>query len=135
MGKTIKQIADELCVSKQAVWQRVKRSSDLTAMLVTHSTTVNGTIYVDAEMEQSIKMQYPDRLTVDGGGVNITETSVNEGVNVDGRGVNIAETTVNKGVNVDGRGVNVDVNTLIETLQKTVESLQHQLIVKDKHIN
>ena len=32
-GKTIKQIADELRVSKQAIWQRVKRREELSAML------------------------------------------------------------------------------------------------------
>ena len=112
-GKTIKQIADELCVSKQAIWQRVKRSEELSAMLSNHSRTVNGTIYVDTDLECRIKEQYPNRSTIDG-----------TGVNVDGATVNMSE-------HVDGTGV----NTLIETLQKNVDMLQQQLTVKDKQID
>ena len=107
-GKTIKQIADELRVSKQAIWQRVKRREELSAMLQDHSETINGTIHVDAVLEQRIKEQYPER----------TASAV-----VDETGVNIPST------------VDVDVNTLITTLQNTVDMLQQQLTVKDKQIN
>ena len=126
-GKTIKQIADELRVSKQAVWQRVKRSEELSAMLADHSENVNGTIHVDDVLEQRIKEQYPERNTpetVDDTSVNIDETTVNSSETVD-------ETTVN----IDKTTVNVDINTLIVTLQNTVDTLQQQLTVKDKQID
>ena len=129
-GKTIKQIADELRVSKQAVWQRVKRSEELSAMLADHSENVNGTIHVDDVLEQRIKEQYPERNTpetVDETSVNIDETTVN----IDETTVNIDETTVN----VDETNNNVDINTLIVTLQNTVDTLQQQLTVKDKQID
>lgn len=119
-GKTIKQIADELRVSKQAVWQRVKRSEELSAMLADHSESVNGTIHVDDVLEQRIKEQYPER--------NTPET-------VDDTSVNIDETTVNSSETVDGTSDNIDVNTLIATLQNTVDTLQQQLTVKDKQID
>ena len=119
-GKTIKQIADELRVSKQAVWQRVKRSEELSAMLADHSESVNGTIHVDDVLEQRIKEQYPER--------NTPET-------VDDTSVNIDETTVNSSETVDGTSGNIDVNTLIATLQNTVDTLQQQLTVKDKQID
>lgn len=126
-GKTIKQIADELRVSKQAVWQRVKRSEELSAMLADHSENVNGTIHVDDVLEQRIKEQYPERNTpetVDETTVNVDETTVNSSETVD-------ETTVN----IDKTTVNVDINTLIVTLQNTVDTLQQQLTVKDKQID
>ena len=122
-GKTIKQIADELRVSKQAVWQRVKRSEELSAMLADHSENVNGTIHVDDVLEQRIKEQYPERNTPE----TVDETSVN----IDETTVNIDETTVN----VDETNNNVDINTLIVTLQNTVDTLQQQLTVKDKQID
>ena len=127
-GRTIKQIADELSVSKQAVWQRVKRSAELSAMLADHSETVNGTVYVDDVLEQRIKEQYPERPTVD-------ETPINIGETVDETGVNVDKTTVNKAQNVDETSSEIDVNTLIVTLQNTVDTLQQQLTVKDKQID
>ena len=127
-GKTIKQIADELRVSKQAVWQRVKRSAELSAILADHSETVNGTVYVDDVLEQRIKEQYPERPTVD-------ETPINIGETVDETGVNVDKTTVNKAKNVDETSSEIDVNTLIVTLQNTVDTLQQQLTVKDKQID
>lgn len=127
-GRTIKQIADELSVSKQAVWQRVKRSAELSAMLADHSETVNGTVYVDDVLEQRIKEQYPERPTVD-------ETPINIGETVDETGVNVDKTTVNKAQKVDETSSEIDVNTLIVTLQNTVDTLQQQLTVKDKQID
>jgi len=119
-GKTIKQIADELGVSKQAVWQRVKRSDKLSSMLDEHSENINGTIHVDDTLEQLIKSQYPDR--------NNTETVDETSVNVDETSVNITET-------VDGTTVNVDVNALIVSLQNSLDTLQQQLTAKDKQID
>lgn len=127
-GRTIKQIADELSVSKQAVWQRVKRSAELSAMLADHSETVNGTVYVDDVLEQRIKEQYPELPTVD-------ETPINIGETVDETGVNVDKTIVNKAQNVDETSSEIDVNTLIVTLQNTVDTLQQQLTVKDKQID
>ncbi len=113
IGVTIKQIADELRVSKQAVWQRVKRSKELSAMLQDHSETINGTIHVDDVLEQRIKELYPER--------NNPET--------------VDETTVNNPETVDETSDNVDVNILIGTLQRTVDTLQQQLTAKDKQID
>lgn len=97
-------------------------------MLADHAETVNGTIYVDTVLEQSIKEQYPDRPVVDETGVNGAET-------VDETAINVDETTVNKGETVDETSANVDVNALIDTLQNTVDTLKQQLTVKDKQID
>ena len=130
MGKTIKQIAAELDISKQAVWQRVKRSEELSALLETHAETVNGTIYVDADLEQCIKAMYPDRLTPSA----VDNNTVNMSVPVDETAVNVDDSTVNMSVPVDETAVNVDVNALVETLQNTVNTLKQQLMEKDTQL-
>ena len=110
MGKTIKQIAAELDISKQAVWQRVKRSEELSALLETHAETVNGTIYVDADLEQCIKAMYPDRLTpsaVDGNAVNMSAPVDETAVNVDNNAVNMSAPVDETAVNVDNNAVNM----------------------------
>lgn len=112
-GVTIKQIADDLRVSKQAVWQRVKRSGELSAMLQDHSETINGTIHVDEVLERQIKELYPER--------NNPET--------------VDETTINSVETIGETSGIVDVNTLIDTLQRTVDALQQQLTAKDKQID
>ena len=135
IGVTIKQIADELRVSKQAVWQRVKRSKELSAMLQDHSETINGTIHVDDVLEQRIKELYPERNNPE----TVDETTVNNPETVDETAVNnpetVDETTVNNPETVDETSDNVDVNILIGTLQRTVDTLQQQLTAKDKQID
>ena len=134
MGKTIKQVADELGVSKQAVWQRVKRTKELADMLAEHSRTVNGRVYIDEDLEQRIKTLYSS--------IRVDETSVNKGRDVDETTARVCETSVNKGRDVDETAPAVDetsVNTadskLLDTLQQTVSMLQQQLLAKDKQID
>lgn len=152
MSKTIKQIADELQVSKQAVWQRVKRSSELSAMLYEHSQTINGTVVIDEDMEKVLCELYPERPTtisvdetikgVDTNNVNVDETSICKGVNVDAvdintvnakenvdtgaddKRVNVDETSICKGVNID----DVDINSVNN--KKNVDA-----VVDDKRVN
>ena len=134
MGKTIKQVADELGVSKQAVWQRVKRTKDLADMLTEHSRTVNGRIYIDEELEQRIKTLYSS--------FRVDETSVNKECDVDETSAHIDETSVNKWADVcetasivDETSVNTTDSKLLDTLQQTVSMLQQQLLAKDKQID
>ena len=134
MGKTIKQVADELGVSKQAVWQRVKRTKELADMLAEHSRTVNGRVYIDEDLEQRIKTLYSS--------IRVDETSVNKGRDVDETTARVCETSVNKDRDVDETAPAVDetsVNTadskLLNTLQQTVSMLQQQLLAKDKQID
>ena len=118
MSKTIKQIADELQVSKQAVWQRVKRSSELSAMLYEHSQTINGTVVIDEDMEKVLCELYPERpITinvdetikgVDINDVNVDETSICKGVNVDAVDINTVNAKENVDTGVDDKRVNVD---------------------------
>ena len=149
MSKTVKQIADEIQVSKQAVWQRIKRNEKLSTMFENHSETVNGRIYVDEFLEQHIKKFYIDRQHVDGdvdGNVDEASTCVDSNITyVDGN-VDEASTCVDRNIScvdgnvdeastcVDSNISYIDGNTLISTLQSTVDILQKQLSIKDNQI-
>ena len=65
--KTIKQIADELGVSKQAVHQKRKRK-ELSTALQPFTSMIDGVIYIDTDGESIIKSAFlsPDRKPVDG---------------------------------------------------------------------
>ena len=69
MSKTIKQIADELGVSKQAVHQK-RKSAALSTALQPFTTTVDGVVYIAPEGEMLIKQAFlkqdrPQPSTVD----------------------------------------------------------------------
>ena len=99
-GKTIKDISIELGVSKQSVWQRIKRDPNLSAMLQDHSKMLNRTVMVDDIFENRIKQIY------------LTQTvDVNTDPHVDDVDVN-AEPHVNDvDVNTEPHVDDVDVNT------------------------
>lgn len=67
MSKTVKQIADELGVSKQAVHQKRKAKALATA-LQPFTTTVDGVVYISEEGEKLLKEAFSgaDRKAVDG---------------------------------------------------------------------
>lgn len=66
-GKTIKQIADELGVTKQAVHQK-RKSKGLSTALQPFTTTVDGIVYISVDGEKLIKQAFSDieRKQVDG---------------------------------------------------------------------
>jgi predicted DNA binding protein len=55
--KTIKQIADEVGVSKQAVHQK-RKDKELSAALQPFTSAVNGVIYISADGERLIKQAF-----------------------------------------------------------------------------
>lgn len=57
MSKTIKQIADELGVSKQAVHQK-RKSKELSTALQPFTSTVDGAIYISVDGEKLIKQAF-----------------------------------------------------------------------------
>ena len=108
--RTIRQIAAELGVTKQAIRQRIARNEELRKEFEEHSKTVDGVIYVDEQGVEVIRAVYSKDMTENKGG-NITD-------NTDNAGGNIAENAVNA--------------ELIAILQKTIETLTEQVTVKDK---
>lgn len=67
MSKTVKQIADELGVSKQAVHQK-RKSKELSTALQPFTSTVDGVIYISVDGENLIKQAFlkNDRKQVGG---------------------------------------------------------------------
>lgn len=100
---TVKEIADMIGVSKQAVHKKIKQEP-LSTGLRSLMTTVDGTVYIDVDGLTLIKSAFVKDLpsTVDD---NLTATTVNQ----------IADT----------------VNQLIASLQSQIEFLRKQIEVKD----
>lgn len=113
MDMTVKQIAEELGVTKQAVRQRIKRNPELRSAFEQHSRTENGTVYIDEQGVEIIRAAYSKDMTGNKGG-NVTENNGNKRDNV-------AENSGNA--------------ELIAVLQKTVDMLTEQVTQKDKQIN
>ena len=67
MSKTVKQIADELGVSKQAVHQK-RKSKELSTALQPFTSIVDGAVYISVDGENLIKQAFlkNDRKQVDG---------------------------------------------------------------------
>lgn len=57
MAKSIKQIADELGVSKQAVHQK-RKSKELSTSLQPFTSTVDGVVYIDVDGEILLKQAF-----------------------------------------------------------------------------
>ncbi|MCP8865729.1 helix-turn-helix domain-containing protein, partial [Latilactobacillus curvatus] len=53
MPKTIRELADELGVSKQAIWQKIKRDASIDLRQFT--STKGNTVYVDVDGQKAIK--------------------------------------------------------------------------------
>ena len=151
-GKSIKQIATELHISKQALWQRMKRHQQILDMMPEHSYIIKRSVFVDETLENSIKTLYNN-----GDGIkNVYDVNANDVDNVDDIVVNIGDDiNIIEGIdgikninrtdndnNVDDNKVNnidgnhdVDVNIVTANLQKIIDMQQQQLAIKDKQID
>ena len=114
--KTIRQIADEIGVSKQAVFKKIKREP-LSTSLQGLTTTVDGRLMVEVDGEKLIKQAFSE---ITPSTTDNQLTGAVDGV-VDGASTKNEEKTVA----VDG---------VISVLQATIDTLQGQLEVKDRQI-
>lgn len=114
--KTIRQIADEIGVSKQAVFKKIKREP-LSTSLQGLTATVDGKLMVEVDGEKLIKQAFSEIAP------STTDNQLTGTVDglVDGASTKNAEKTTG----VDG---------VISVLQATIDTLQGQLAVKDKQI-
>ena len=153
-GKTIKDISIELGVSKQSVWQRIKRDPNLSAMLQDHSKMLNRTVMVDDIFENRIKQIYLTQTVdvntdphVDDVDVNaephVNDVDVNTEPHVDDVDVNTEPHVDDVDVNADPHVDDVDVNvnfqlSLLETqisiLKEQLSIVNNQLAIKDNQI-
>ena len=105
MAKTIKQIADEIGVSKQTVYKRYK--GKLYTVCAPYAHTEQGVLYIEEQGETLIKQDFLQK-----------ECSV--GAHTERSNGEVLEQSENVGV--------------IAVLQTTIDTLQGQLAIKDKQI-
>lgn len=105
MAKTIKQIADEIGVSKQTVYKRYK--GKLHTVCAPYAHTEQGVLYIEEQGETLIKQDFLQK-----------ERSI--GAHTERSNGAVLEQPENAGV--------------IAVLQTTIDTIQGQLAVKDKQI-
>lgn len=115
MSKTIKQIADEIGVSKQAVQKRLSREP-LCTSVQPYISTVGGAKYIEVVGERLVKSAFAK---------NNRQPSV-DSLSIDKNDVPIDKNAVDMVVDV--------LKSQIETQKIALETLQAQLEVKDKQI-
>lgn len=122
--KTIRQIADEIGVSKQAVFKKIKREP-LSTSLQGLTATVDGRLMVEVDGEKLIKQAFSEIAP------STTDNQLTGAVDglVDAPSTKNAEKTAE----VDGV-ISVEVDGVISVLQATIDTLQGQLEVKDRQI-
>ena len=121
-GKSIKQIATELHISKQALWQRMKRHQQILDMMPEHSYIIKRSVFVDETLENSIKTLYNN-----GDGIkNVYDVNANDVDNVDdivvnnGDNTNIIEGIDGiKNINRTDNDNNVDDNIVNKNIKET----------------
>lgn len=142
-GKTIKDISIELGVSKQSVWQRIKRDPNLSAMLQDHSKMLNRTVMVDDIFENRIKQIYLTQTVDVNTDPHVDDVDVNAEPHVDDVDVNtephVNDVDVNTEPHVDDVDVNVNfqlslLETQISILKEQLSIVNNQLAIKDNQI-
>ena len=142
-GKTIKDISIELGVSKQSVWQRIKRDPNLSAMLQDHSKMLNRTVMVDDIFENRIKQIYLTQTVDVNTDPHVDDVDVNAEPHVNDVDVNtephVDDVDVNAEPHVDDVDVNVNfqlslLETQISILKEQLSIVNNQLAIKDNQI-
>lgn len=113
MAKTIKQIADEIGVSKQTVYKRYK--GKLYTVCAPYAHTEQGVLYIEEQGETLIKQDFLQKECSIGAH---TECSI--GAHTERSNGAVLEQSENAGV--------------VAVLQTTIDTLQGQLAIKDKQI-
>ena len=117
MSKTIKQIADELGVSKQSVQKRLSREPLYTS-IQPYVYTQNGVKYIKVVGENLIKSAF-SKSGID----KADNLSIDMGIDK------------NSTLSIDKPDLSIPLYTpIIETLQATIDTLQGQLSAKDEQI-
>ena len=137
-GKTIRQIADEIGVTRQAVYQKIKSNKSAVKRLQLYTFTVDSTKYYTSDGEKLIKSLFSDKQAVNKG-VNVSTDSVYTPVNdftpckQEKMPINTAFSgdTVNEAVN---KGVNEGVNKFTDLFTAQLTEKDKQLAEKDKQI-
>ena len=122
MSKTIKQLAEELGVSKQAIQKRLTREP-LRSSVAPYISTVGGTKYIEVVGENLIKSAFQhtslDTASIDTG---IDKTAASTPLSI----------PVSTPLSTGGTG---EFASIIAVLQDTINTLQKQMDTKDEQIS
>ena len=141
-GKTIRQIANEIGVTRQAVYQKIKSNKSAVKRLQLYTFTVDSTKYYTSDGEKLIKSLFSDKQAVNKG-VNLSTNSVYTPVNdftpckQEKKPINTAfsgdtaNEAVNEGVN---EGVNKFTANFTDLFTAQLTEKDKQLAEKDKQI-
>lgn len=132
MNKTIKQIADELGVSKQAVYKRYK--GKLYAIVAPYAHTVDGAVYISERGENIIKQDFFGVGMSDG---THTESHTDMGVGCSGAHTEYTPNHLEKLLEDKRQQIEwlkSELNQVRLDKQKEINSLHHQLDTKDEQI-
>ena len=137
-GKTIRQIAAEIGVTRQAVYQKIKSNKSAVKRLQLYTFTVDSTKYYTSDGEKLIKSLFSDKQAVNKG-VKLSTDSVYTPVNdftpckQEKMPINsaLSDDTVNKGVN---EGVNKFTANFTDLFTAQLTEKDKQLAEKDKQI-
>ena len=137
-GKTIRQIANEIGVTRQAVYQKIKSNKSVVKRLQLYTFTVDSTKYYTSDGEKLIKSLFSDKQAVNKG-VNLSTNSVYTPVNdftpckQEKSPINTAFSgdTANEAVN---KGVNKFTANFTDLFTAQLTEKDKQLAEKDKQI-
>ena len=146
-GKTIRQIADEIGVTRQAVYQKIKSNKHTVNSLQLYTFTVDSTKYYTPEGEKLVKSLFSDKQAVNKD-VNLSTHSVYTPVNNftpckhEENPLKFAlsgDKTVNEGVNLSTNPVYTPVNeftvNLTDLFTAQLTEKDHQIAEKDKQLS
>lgn len=122
MTKTIRQIAENIGVTKQAVWQKIKRDKQLYDSLQQFMETKNGTVYISPEGENIINSIYFNDINANKHSNDSNDLSVSE----------LSSTLVNTINTLKEQLENKD--NQISELTNMLKSMQEQQVILTKSL-
>lgn len=133
MDKSIKQIAEEIGVSKQAVFKKIKREP-LSTYLQPFISMVDGRLMVSIDGEKLIKQAF-DNKNID----RCKNAEINKNISVDDNEFTVVNnindnqsSTINQ--SKDNKTSNQNIENMIVLLEDTIDTLKSQLEIKDAQI-
>ena len=138
-GKTIKQIANEIGVTRQAIYKKFKLNSAVADSLKTHSFTVDKVKYYPAEGEKIIKSMFADNSDTPKGTVNLSTEKLTDELTHDNLTTNQVDRLSDKLTHDNLTTSQVDrlsdlFSTQLIAKDKQIEEKDRQLLEKDRQL-
>ena len=121
-GKTIRQIADEIGVTRQAIYKKFKLNSAVADSLKAHSFTVDKVKYYTADGEKIIKSMFSDNSDTPKGTVNLSTEQLTDKLTHD----NLTTNQVDR--------LTALFSAQLTAKDKQIEEKDRQLLEKDRQL-